>query len=27
MGPWLRKRVLTYKPGDSGPKVAPIPAE
>ena len=27
VGPWLRKRVLTYKPGDAGPKVAPIPAE
>jgi multidrug efflux pump subunit AcrB len=27
LGPWLRKRVLTYKPGDAGPKVAPIPAE
>ena len=27
LGPWLRRKVLTYKPGDSGPRVAPIPAE
>ena len=27
LGPWLRRKVLTYKPGDAGPMVAPIPAE
>ena len=27
LGPWLRRKVLTYKPGDAGPRVAPIPAE
>jgi hypothetical protein len=27
LGPWLRKRVLTYEPEHSAPPLAPQPAE
>ena len=27
VGPWLRDRFLTYRPGDSGPRGEALPAE